>query len=331
MRYYGTVKFCTAIFAFSSAISLLAQSTSMPKPPAAPAPPAAAAAERPADPNKVVLTIGDSKFTEAQYSALVDALPPQYQSYARGAGKRQFAENLVQLMILSNEAEKRGLDKQPKIEEQVKFQRQNLLAQAMFDDIQSGIKVDDSLINLYYNAHKNEYESVRAKHILIRVKGAPMPGAEGKPELTDEQALAKAQEIRKKLADGGDFAAIAKAESDDTGSAKQGGDLGEFRHGMMVPPFEQAAFSLKIGEVSEPVKSPFGYHIIVVQEHKVKTLADVRPDIEKSLRPEMARKQVQAMREKTPVQIDDGYFGPAPAPAPVPGAAPAGTPAPQGK
>ena len=63
-----------------------------------------------------------------------------------------------------------------------------------------------------------------------------MPGAEGKPELTDEQALAKAQEIRKKLVAGGDFAAIAKADSDDTGSAQQGGDLGEFRRGMMVPP-----------------------------------------------------------------------------------------------
>ena len=295
------------------------------------APPAAASApEKPADPNKVVLTIGDTKFTEAQYAALVDALPPQYQSYARGAGRRQFAENLVQLLILSNQAEKLGLDKQPKVEEQLKFQRQNLLAQAMFDDISNGVKVDDSLVQAYYNAHKNEYESVRAKHILIRVKGAPMPGAEGKPELTDEQALAKAQDIRKKLTEGGDFAAIAKAESDDTGSAKQGGDLGEFRRGMMVPPFEQSAFSLKPGEISEPVKSPFGYHLILVQDHKLKTLAEVKPDIEKSLRPEMARKQVQALREKTPVTIDDGYFGPAPA-TPVPGAPAAVAPVPQAK
>ncbi|HKD09885.1 MAG TPA: peptidylprolyl isomerase [Bryobacteraceae bacterium] len=302
----------------------------MPTPPAA-VPPAASAADKPADPNKVILTIGDTKFTEAQYQALVDALPQQYQSYARGAGKRQFAENLAQLLILSNQAEKLGLDKQPKIQEQVRFQRQNLLAQAMFDDIQNGVKVDDALVDAYYNAHKNEYESVRAKHILIRVKGAPMPGAEGKPELTDEQALAKAQEIRKKLVDGGDFAAIAKTESDDTGSAKQGGDLGEFRHGMMVPPFEQAAFSLKVGEVSQPVKSPFGYHIIVVQDHKLKTLAEVRQDIEKSLRPEMARKQVQALREKTPVTIDDGYFGAAPAPMPAHGAPPAAAPVPPAK
>lgn len=322
------VKFCTAVLAFSVVPCLFAQNTSMPKVPGAATPPPAAAPAAPSDPNKVVLTIGPTKITEDQYNKLVDALPQQYQTYARGAGKRQFAENLVQLMILSEEADKRGLSKDPKIEGQLKFQRQNLLAQAMFENLQNGVKVDDSLVKLYYDAHKNEYESVKAKHILIRVKGAPMPGAEGKPELTDEQALAKAQEIRKKLVDGGDFAAIAKAESDDTGSAQQGGDLGEFRRGMMVPPFEQSAFSLKAGEISEPVKSPFGYHIIVVQEHKIKTLAEVQPDIEKALRPEMAKKEVQAMRDKTPVTIDDGFFGPAPAPAPAP-ARPA--PAPQAK
>jgi parvulin-like peptidyl-prolyl isomerase len=196
----------------------------------------------------------------------------------------------------------------------------------MFDDMQKNVKVDDAAILAYYEAHKNEYESVKAKHILIRVKGAPMPGAEGKPELTDEQALAKAQEIHKKLVAGADFAAVAKTDSDDTGSAQQGGDLGEFRHGMMVPPFEQAAFALKIGEISEPVKSPFGYHIIVVQEHKLKTLADARPDIEKALRPEVARKAVEDMRAKNNVVIDDAFFGPAPAAPPMPGAPPAAAP-----
>ena len=144
-----------------------------------------------------------------------------------------------------------------------------------------------------------------------------MPGAEGKPELTDDQALAKANEVRAKLAGGADFAAVAKAESDDTGSAAQGGDLGEFRRGMMVPPFEQSAFSLKVGDISQPVKSPFGYHIIVVQEHKLKTLADSKADIEKAIRPEMARKAVEAMRAKATVNIDDGYFGPAPVTPPA--------------
>src|SRR5580700_8211882 len=170
-------------------------------------PPAPSAPVKPPQPDKVILTIGATKLTEAQYETLVAALPQQYQTYAHGAGKRQFAESLAQLVILSGEAEKRNLDKEPKVQEQIKFQRENLLAQAMFEDLQNGIKVDDAAVAKFYDAHKNEYESVKAKHILIRVKGAPMPGAEGKPELTDEQALAKAQDIRKKLVAGGDFAA----------------------------------------------------------------------------------------------------------------------------
>jgi len=312
------VKFCTALLAFSTVSALFAQSTAMPKTPAAlAAEQAAQPTEAPADPNKVILTIGNTTYTVDQYAKLVAALPQQYQSFAMGAGKRQFAENLVQLNLLAEDAEKKGLEKDPAVKEQIAVSRKDILARAMFDDLQKNLKVDDAEVQAYYDAHKNEYESVKAKHILVRVKGAPMPGAEGKPELTDEQALAKANALRAKLAAGADFAAIAKTDSDDTGSAAQGGDLGEFRRGMMVPPFEQAAFSLKVGEISQPVKSPFGYHIIVVQEHKLKTLADSKEDIEKAIRPEMARKAVEDMRAKANVKIDDGYFGPPPPPAPA--------------
>jgi parvulin-like peptidyl-prolyl isomerase len=286
----------------------------------APAPEAAQAV--PVDPNKVVLTIEGKNITAKQYEDLVKALPQQYQTFAMGPGKRQFAENLVQLNLLSAEAQKRGLDKDPAVQEQISVSRNDILARAMFEDIQKNTKVDPGALQAYYDAHKNEYESVKAKHILIRVKGAPMPGIEGKPELTEEQALAKATEVRAKLVAGGDFAAIAKTDSDDSGSAAQGGDLGEFRHGMMVPPFEQAAFAQKVGEIGPPVKSPFGYHIIVVTEHNSKSLADAKPDIEKAILPEIARKAVEDLRSKASVKIDDGFFGPAAPPA-APGVPPA--------
>ena len=314
MRYHKSVRIRLALLIIGAIPVAFAQTTAMPTVPGTgPAPVKVA----PPEPNKVVLTVGSYKMTEAQFEVLVDALPAQYQSYARGANKRQFVESLVQLKLLSGEAEKRGLEKQPKVQEQILFQRENLLAQAMFESLQDTIKVDDAAVKAYYAAHLNEYESVKARHILIRVKGAPMPGAEGKPELTEEQALAKAQDLRKKIAAGGDFAAIAKAESDDSGSGAQGGDLGEFRRGMMVPPFEEAAFKQKVGEVGEPVKSPFGYHIIKVEEHKSKSLDEVRADIEKTMRPEMARKEVDALRKNATVQIDDGFFGAAVAEPPA--------------
>jgi hypothetical protein len=118
-------------------------------------------ADAPADPNKVVLTIGSTTFTVDQYNKLVDALPQQYQSFARGAGKRQFAENLVQLNLLAVEAERKGLDQDPAVKEQIAVSRKDILARAMFDDMQKNLKVDDAAIQAYYDAHKNEYESVK--------------------------------------------------------------------------------------------------------------------------------------------------------------------------
>jgi parvulin-like peptidyl-prolyl isomerase len=261
------------------------------------------------------------KITAAQYEQIVNTLPAQYQTYAKGAGKRAFAEQIVQVKLLAQEAEKRKLDQQPKVQQDLAFQHDNLLAAAMFQSLQDGAKVDDASVEKYYNEHKNEYEAVKARHVLIRAKGAPMQAAAGKPELSDAEALAKAQEVRKRIAGGEDFAVVAKAESDDTGSAAQGGELGEFRRGMMVPPFEEAAFSAKVGELTEPVKSPFGYHVIKVESHSTKTLADAKSDIEKKIRPDIAKETTTAMRKSAAVELDDSFFGPAEPAVPVPAAA----------
>lgn len=310
------MKFYAAIPALFTISSLFAQVPAVPK---APAPAPAGAPAPPPEPGKVILTVGDQKITEAQFEDIIDSLPPQYQQSARGPAKRSFAENIVQVLVLSQEAEKRKIDQEPKVKASVAFQRANLLAQAMFLSLQDNVKVDDAAVEKYYNEHKNEYDVLKARHILIRVKGAPMQAPAGKPELTDEEALAKAQALRKRLVGGEDFATIAKAESDDAGSGAQGGDLGEFRRGMMVPPFEEAAFAAKVNEITEPVKTPFGYHLIKVESHVAKSLADARPDIEKKLRPEIARTSVENLRKGATVQIDDGYFGPAAPAPPAPG------------
>jgi peptidyl-prolyl cis-trans isomerase C len=288
--------------------SLIAQVPAMPRMPAQPA--AAPAPKPPADPDKVVLTVGDQKVTEAQFDDMISALPAQYQQMARGAGKRQFAEQIVQVLMLSQEAEKRKMGDDPKLKQELAFQRENLLAQAFFLSIQENAKVDDAAIDKYFNEHKSDYEVLKARHILIRVKGAPMQAIAGKPELTDDEALAKAQAIRKRLEAGEDFATIAKAESDDAGSGAQGGDLGEFRKGMMVPPFETAAFAAKVNEITEPVKTPFGYHLIKVESHITKSLDEAKPDIEKKLRPELARNEVEQLRKSATVLMDDSFFGP---------------------
>src|SRR5262249_19134307 len=151
----------------------------------------------------------------------------------------------------------------------------------------------------------------------IRFQGSPVPAGE-KKDLTEEEALAKTNALRARIVAGEDFATIAKAESDDTGSGAKGGDLDFFGHGQMVPPFEQAAFAQKVGEIGEPVKSQFGYHLILVEKHETKSFDEMRPEIEKRLGPEMAQKAIEKLKSETKVQIDDAFFGPGQAQTPPP-------------
>lgn len=127
------------------------------------------------------------------------------------------------------------------------------------------------------NGEKPNPGSVHARHILKLTR-----------DMTPEQAQAKKAEIDSIyniLASGNaDFESIARAESDDPGSARNGGDLGFFGMGRMVPEFEEVAFSLNDGEISKPFASPFGYHIVQVIEHKgIGSLEEERPQILKAI------------------------------------------------
>lgn len=265
-------------------------------------------------PDKVVLTIGDQRMTAGEFDQLVDALPEQVRAAARGPNKRQFAEQVVRIKILSQEAHKRKLDETPAVQRQIELQKDNLLANALFADMTANVKVDDATEHQYFEEHKSEYETVHSRHILIRMKGSPLTLRAGKQELTDEEALAKAQELRKKILAGGDFAALAKTDSDDATSGANGGDLGSIKRGQMVTEFDQAVFSLPVGQVSEPVKTRYGYHLIKVEQHDTKTFDDVKADLEKKMRPELARSAVENLRRQTPVILDDAFFGAAPVP-----------------
>ena len=267
-------------------------------------------ASAPVPPDKVVLTVGDEKLTAGEFDQLVDALPEQVRAAARGPNKRQFAEQLVRIKVMSQEAHKRKLDQNPTVQRQIELQKENLLANVLFQDMVTNVKVDDATAQQYYEQHKSEYETVHARHILVRTKGSQLALPSGKKELTDEEALAKAQEIRKKLLAGEDFATLAKTESDDVQSGAKGGDLGTFKHGQMVQEFDQAVFSSPVGQISEPVKTKFGYHLIKVEQHETKSFQELKPELEKKMGPDLARNEVDKLEKQVPVTIDDSFFGP---------------------
>jgi peptidyl-prolyl cis-trans isomerase C len=262
----------------------------------------------PADP--VVLTIGEEKITKSQFEQIISGLPAQQQAqFQTPAGKKRLAEQLAELKTLAQKARADKLDQTAKVKAEIALQAERVLASNEFQHLADSSKPDDAVLHAYYDAHKQDWEQVKARHILIRFQGSQVPAKTGQKDLSDADALAKANEIRAKVIAGGDFAKLAETESDDVGTAPHGGELGSFGKGRMVPAFEKAAFSAEIGKITEPVKSQFGYHLIVVEEHTTKNFDEVKPEIEQKSKPEMAQKALADLKTKTNVVYDETYFG----------------------
>jgi len=161
-------------------------------------------------------------------------------------------------------------------------------------------------VDAFYKENPDQFkegEKVRASHILIGVE-------QGADAATKAQARAKAEQLLAEVKKGGDFAALAKQNSTDPGSAVNGGDLGFFAPGQMVGPFNDVAFSLAPGATSELVETQFGFHIIRVvdkQAGRTVPLAEVRPQVEQFLsqrnRQEHTEAFVKALRAKGKIEV----------------------------
>lgn len=277
--------------------------------------PAAAEPQQQVDPSKVVIEMKGTKVTAGEFGAFVAALPPEARQLAVGPMKRQLAEELIRIKLLSNEARARGIDKQPRFTQQMDLMRDNVLTGMLLGDIQNQL-VTDKDIEEYFAKNKDKLVRISARHILIPTQGE---GA-----LTDEKAKAKAAEIQKQLAGkSGEelvnaFAEVAKKESGDPGSKDDGGKLQPFTRGVMVPEFEKAAFAQEPGKVGEPVKSDFGYHVILVTEQLAPSLDKIKDGIADDLRQDKFETLYDDLRKQADPKFDASFF-----PAPAAPAAPA--------
>lgn len=277
--------------------------------PAAPAQtkaPAATAAATEADP--VVISAGTVSIRKSDFEAAIKTLPEQYQQFAMGPGKKQFAEDYLRMKLLASEGMKAGLGNSPDVNRQLELMRENLVATEQLKKIEAGITVTDADVKKAYEDRKSEFEQVKARHILIAPKGSPAAQA-GRKELTDDEAKAKAEDIRKQLLAGAKFEDLAKKESDDVESGKNGGDLGSFSRGMMVPAFETAAFAAKNGEITPVVKTEFGYHIIQVQDHTFAPMGDQKANLEKEIKQKKLREAIDAIKDSAKPTFSESYFG----------------------
>lgn len=211
--------------------------------------------------------VGKVKITQADLERELKNLPDFAQKiFEESGGKEKFLNELVKKELLYQEALKKGLDKDAeylkKLEE---FKKISLIGQLLEKEIESKTKVTEQEIKNYYDTHKeafSPFSQIRVSLILVK---------------TEEEA----RNISERLKKGEDFAKVAMKISIDPGSAKSGGDLGFLSKGQMTPELEAVAVRLKTGEISEPLKTKFGYQIIkvtgkklgkVVEFEKVKSL-----------------------------------------------------------
>ena len=230
--------------------------------------------------NGVDIRQSDLAFAEEEIGANMPTIPPEQ--------KRDYLVNyLVDVIVLSQAAEKQKLGDRPDVKRRLAFDRNRLLMESLLQDSGKSALSDEAERKVYDEAVKqvkNE-EEVHARHILVP---------------TEDEAKA----ILAQLKGGADFAALAKEKSKDPGAA-EGGDLGYFTKEQMVPEFAEVAFKLGKGQLSDPVKTQFGWHIIKVEDKRTRptpTFEQVKPQIENYVAHRAQAEMVENLRKSATVE-----------------------------
>ncbi len=246
----------------------------------------------------VLAKIGDKKITVAEFERFISSYPPDKQKLLveNPGNKEALLRRIVQVKTLSDIARSRGLDKDERVKQQLDYYADEILAQELLRQEIAKVDITEADIKTYYAANEKSYtlpERVKVRHILIKVDKAAS-------DEEKKKAREKAEDLLKKIKAGEDFAKLAAEFSDDPGSKGKGGELGFFSRGKMVRPFEDAAFSLKPGEVSGVVETTFGFHIIKVEEKKeagVEPFEEVREKVRLKLLEDVTRERTKDVLE----------------------------------
>ena len=201
----------------------------------------------------VLMKVNNTDVSATEVQGMLDSLTPPGQALDLKSLKPDMRDKLLRGVmtekLLLGEAEKQHVDQSPEVARKLEDIKKKLVVQTFLEKKTTDMITEADLKRAYDEmvASMRDEKEIRARHILVP---------------TEKEA----QEVKAKLNGGASFEDVAKDYSKDPGSAKQGGDLGYFTKDKMVPQFADAAFKLKKGEISDPVKSPFGWHIIQVED-----------------------------------------------------------------
>ena len=244
----------------------------------------------------VIASVNNKLITVSMLENKIENLPQYYQAFA-AQHKKEVVDELIIEELLYEAAKKRKLDKDPDMRQLIADARRKILiSRVIEDETKKSAPVSEDDVREHYEQNKEKYmipEMVRASHILTS---------------TEEEAYQAKGELER----GADFAAVANEYSKDL-TKDRGGDLGYFKKGQMIPEFESAAFNLNIGQISDVIKTRFGYHIIKLIDRKpaaYRGFDEVADEIRVSIMRDRQRQSFDAfstqLREQADIKINQG-------------------------
>jgi len=247
------------------------------------------------DAGEIIAKVGNETVTVSDFNERISHLPPRYQEAIKKR-KNEFLQEIINDMLLHQEAVRRGLDKDKDVQKIIEAAKVKIvIARYLKDNVDDTIVLTNEEIETVYRTNASAYmtpEMIRASHILV-------PSRE------------RAEAIKNELETGVPFDELARAKSIDP-TAQDGGDIGYFPKGQLMPEFEEACAVLEVGEVSGPVKTKLGYHLIKITDRKepqLRPLDEVRKDIiseqYKRKRREKFNSLLKRLNDKTEIVINE--------------------------
>src|SRR5437762_5377334 len=262
---------------------------------------------------RIIIRINGEPVTQEEFEAAFHMLPEEMQrQFANEPGKMAFAEQLVRMKLLEQEAHRAGLDQDPKIAGQLAAQRTDLLADVAADKIIG--QPTPQAVEQFYATNKDRFQTLDLSHILIAYAGGAVP-PRGGSALPETEAMNKALAVWTELKKGEPFAEAALKYSDDTGSARHGGELGPVAHGMLPQELAGRVFQVPVGQFSSPIPSRLGIHIFRVNSKGTQPLAEIRAGVVQRVRQQNMFDRVEVLRKNAKIDFDEKFFPQAKQPA----------------
>jgi peptidyl-prolyl cis-trans isomerase C len=230
-----------------------------------------------------VIEAGKLSITKADFEKMLANDPRLPVALARPEAKQSLGLEFGKAFALEAEALRQGLDRDPAVQLRLRAYQQQVLANELLVSMRKGFLRDEARLAAEYEQHRDFYAQPRVRHVLVRMQGSPVALRPGRPDLSPAVAKAKAEALRARLDAGADFAGLARAESDDAGSAASGGDIGFVTKGSTAAAFEAAAYALPVGAVSAVVKTEYGYHVLRVEAREPMPLAAAKSMVANAL------------------------------------------------